>query len=163
MSARADPTVTVDRPWNQVVLAFTVTTPGSVTIGAITTAFNAQVGAGTVTPTMDFRFRRVTAWETSGANLGLQINDLVQADVDPFRTAHDEPGRNHWACCSLMWSSAGSSAVFTSATAGTGNILSVLSSGSSASILVHLELLWRFSGAVAPTNTAVTAPCIRYA
>lgn len=145
-----DPTSTVDRPWNSVVLSFNSASPGNIPVTVVRDAFRTQVGAGTTTPAIEFRFIQLRAWELTGANLGVQIFDLDTASTQPHRTQHDEPGRNHWATCGLQW--AVSQQVNTFDDASTTNIATVFTSVSAPSILIHLHILWRFAGAPAPTK-----------
>jgi len=148
-----DPSTTVDRPWNSVVLSFQITTPGNVIQSAISSAFNTQVGSGSTTPVIEFRYRDVRVWETSGANVGLTLYDLVNADVDPYRSAHDEPGRNHWAHAGAMWSVADTAAVFAGGTSPT-PIFAISSSATAVTITAHVSIYWRFAGTTAPTRIA---------
>lgn len=144
-----DPTSTVDRPWNQCVLAFTSTTTGNIPVSVVNTAFQTQVGAGTMTPALDFRFMQLRAWELSGANLAVQIYDLETQTSDPHRTQHDEPGRNHWATCGLQW--ANPQQMVTFASTSSTNIATIASSATTVQVLIHLHIMWRFTGPPKPT------------
>jgi hypothetical protein len=145
-----DPPSTVDRPWNSVVLSFNAAAAGNISVTVVRDAFRAQVGAGTTTPAIEFRFIQLRAWELSGANLGVQIYDLDSSSFEPHRTQHDEPGRNHWATCGLQW--AVNQQMNTFDDSSLTNIAAVSTSATTANILVHLHILWRFSGTPAPTK-----------
>jgi len=145
-----DPTSTVDRPWNSVVLSFNAAAAGNLPVTVVRDAFRAQVGAGSTTPAIEFRFIQLRSWELSGANLGVQIFDLDPSSAQPHRTQHDEPGRNHWATCGLQW--AVSQQVNTFDDSSTTNIASIFTSADTPNILIHLHILWRFSGTPAPTK-----------
>lgn len=151
-----DPTSTVDRPWNSVVLSFNTTASGNITVAVVRDAFRTQVGSGTTTPAMEFRFIQLRSWELSGSNLGVQIYDLDASVIQPHRTQHDEPGRNHWATCGLQW--AVSQQVNTFDDSSTTNIASVFTNVAAGNILIHLHLLWRFSGTPVPTKLVDLIP-----
>lgn len=144
---RPDPPSTVDRPWNSVVLSFKVVNSGNLLHSTIVNAFNAQVGAGTNTPSMEFRYQSLRAWDLGGGSLAVQINDLVNAN--PHHSQHDQPGRNHWSAVALEWSN-----VQRQLTVGTGTTIigSVFSDASATDVEIHLHLLWRFAGMPAPTS-----------
>lgn len=150
-----DPTSTVDRPWNSVVLSFSTTTTGLIPVTTVRDAFRAQVGAGTNTPAMEFRFLQLRAWELSGLNLAVQIFDL-DAATQPHRSQHDEPGRNHWATCGLQWAVSQQTNTFDDSS--TTNIAQLQSSGTTINGLIHLHILWRFAGAPQPTKMSNLIP-----
>lgn len=153
-----DPTSTVDRPWNSVVLSFSVTTGGNLPVTTVRDAFRAQVGSGTTTPALEFRFLQFRAWELSGQNLAVQIYDLDNG-TQPHRTQHDEPGRNHWATCGLQW--AVNQQMFTFADTSATVIATLESTGTTINALVHLHILWRFQGNPAPTKSANLIPLFK--
>jgi hypothetical protein len=138
------------------VLSFNATTPGNIPVTVVRDAFRTQVGSGTTTPTIEFRFLQLRAWELTGSNLGVQIFDLDINLAQPHRTQHDEPGRNHWATCGLQW--AVSQQVNTFPDGDTTNIASVFSSGTAVNILIHIHILWRFAGNPAPTKIVDLIP-----
>jgi hypothetical protein len=116
------------------------------------------VGAGTVTPALEFRFLQFRAWELSGANLAVQINDLAGQEV--HRSQHDEPGRNHWATCGLQWAVDKQTNTFDD-NANT-VIATVSSSADNVNVLVHLHMLWRFQGTPAPVLNSITPVSLTY-
>jgi len=154
-----DPTSTVDRLWNSVVLAFSTGTTGNIPVTTVRDAFRAQVGAGSNTPAMEFRFLQLRAWELSGLNLAVQIFDL-DANVQPHRTQHDEPGRNHWATCGLQWSVSQQTNTFDDSN--TTNIAVISSSSTDVNVLIHLHILWRFAGQPAPTLSSIQPLSLTY-
>lgn len=154
-----DPTSTVDRPWNSVVLSFSTTTGGNIPVTTVRDAFRAQVGAGTTTPALEYRFLQFRAWELSGQNLAVQIFDLDNG-TQPHRTQHDEPGRNHWATCGLQWAVSQQMNTFEDSSA---TIIATLQSNATTiNALVHLHILWRFSGPPAPTKLANLIPLFKH-
>jgi len=154
-----DPTSTVDRPWNSVVLSFSTTTGGNIPVTTVRDAFHAQVGAGFSTPVMEFRFLQFRAWELSGQNLAVQIFDLDNG-TQPHRTQHDEPGRNHWATCGLQW--AVNQQMNTFEDSNQTIIATLQSSGEEINALVHLHILWRFAGPPAPTKLSNLIPLFKH-
>lgn len=143
-----DPTATVDRPWNNVVVSLTAITNGNLTVGTLSNAFNSQVGAGTNTPSMEFRVRELRAWETTGSNIAATILDLVSSN--DHRTQHDEPGRNHWASVGLQWSNPQQQLTITSSDVN--KILAKInSSNATIAAVLHVHIQWRFGGSPVPT------------
>lgn len=142
-----DPRSTVDRPWNQVVLSFNTSTNGNIAISTISGAFNAQVGAGADTPIMEFRLKSLRAWEKSGANLAVTIKDLL--GTDDHHTQHDQPGRNHWACASLVWAASQTNNTFPSTS--TEIIATLETNVETPNITIHCNILWRFANNPVPT------------
>jgi len=141
----------VDRPWNTVVVSVPVIASGDLSVGIVYTAFNAQVADGNG-PSVDFRFRELRAWELSGGNLGVEIYDLANVAAnaaEPIRTQHDEPGRNHWASVGLRWPASAANNVY-HATSTNSVIANIETSGNNT--LVHVHLLWRFTGTPRPTR-----------
>lgn len=154
-----DPTSTVDRPWNSVVLSFSTASAGIIPVTTVRDAFRTQVGAGTTTPALEFRFLQFRAWELTGQNLGVQIFDL-DAGAQPHRTQHDEPGRNHWATCGLQWSVNQQMNTFEDSSQQT--IATVSTSGTAVNVLIHLHILWRFYGSPSPTKLAPLIPLFKH-
>lgn len=142
----ADPRSTVDRPWNQVTLSFKANA-GNITVATISAAFNAQVGSGDLTPAMEFRFKSLRAWELSGGDIGVTIKDFL--GNDDHHTQHDEPGRNHWACVSLVWAASQTNNTYPSTSA---DVIAIgTSNATTPNITYHVNILWRFGGNPAPT------------
>lgn len=146
-----DPSSTVDRPWNSVVLAINATSPGVVTVANLAPVLRSQLALPTG-GSLELRFQSLKAWDLTGGRLGVSIFDF---EGQTHRTQHDEPGRNHWASCSLVWSSALTAntlpetvtvAVFQYSTSTTATPLSTL---------FHIHLLWRFAGQ--PVSSGETA------
>jgi len=154
-----DPTSTVDRPWNSVVLSFSTAAAGTIPVTTVRDAFRTQVGAGTTTPAMEFRFLQFRAWELSGQNLAVQIFDLDNG-TQPHRTQHDEPGRNHWATVGLQWSVSQQMNTFDDSSQTL--IATIQSNATTINALVHLHIMWRFMGAPAPTNLATLIPLFKH-
>lgn len=147
-----DPTATVDRPWNNVVVSLNAGTGGTIPYTVLQTAFATQVGSDSNTPTMEFRFKELRAWEVSGANLAATIRDLTSSTGADHRTQHDEPGRNHWSAVGLKWSNAQQQ--ISKYGTDTGVFATIASSATAISAIVHVHVLWRFAGAPAPTVEA---------
>lgn len=154
-----DPTSTVDRPWNSVVLSFSTATIGTIPVTTVRDAFRAQVGAGTTTLALEFRFLQLRAWELSGQNLAVQIFDLDNG-TQPHRTQHDEPGRNHWATCGLQWSVSQQMNTFDDSSQTL--IASIQSTGTTINALIHMHILWRFAGQPAPTEIQPLIPLFKH-
>lgn len=150
LRARADPPAIVDRPWNTVTLTLPLAAAGNITVALINAAFNTQVGAGTATPALLYRFKEVRAWELSGADIALGLYDFDRATLgEVIRTQQDQPGRNHWARVASMWSVTQQNDVVPSMDT-TRDIFFLASSAATVNIRVHLNLLWRFAGASQP-------------
>jgi hypothetical protein len=146
-----DPTATVDKPWNNVVVSFTTAGVGTIPVTTVRDAFLAQLtnGSATISGNLEFQFRELRAWELAGNNVGAVINDLTTGE--PHHTMHDEPGRNHWAAVGLKW--ANSQQLITRSSNSTQVVATVSSSGvQNATILVHVQIRWRFAGGPAPTS-----------
>jgi hypothetical protein len=107
---------------------------------------------------LEFRFLQLRAWELSGANLAVQINDLAGAEV--HRSQHDEPGRNHWATCGLQWAVDKQTNTFDDNASTI--IATVSSSADDVNVLVHLHMLWRFQGQPAPVLNPVQPKSVTY-
>lgn len=152
-----DPPTTVDRPWNNLVVAFDVTAPGNITVGQVITALRAQALAGTTSIPIEVRLMEVRAWELTGANLGLQIFSCTQpttSGVSAVKTEHDQPGRNHWACCGMSWPKSHQSEPLGSNQLDA-VVLGLSTVAATADIRVHLSLVWRTQEVPVPTALAV--------
>jgi hypothetical protein len=93
------------------------------------------------------------AWETTGANLASTIKDLTNGN--DHHTMHDEPGRNHWSCVGLLWSS--TQQQITLDDASTSIVATVVSSSDAAQAVLHFHIQWRFAGRPQPTASSVFA------
>lgn len=151
MRTRADPPSIVDRPWNTVTLTLPLTAAGNITVALVNAAFNNQVGSGSTTPGMLYRFKEARAWELSGTDLSMGLYDFLGTSGagEYIRSQQDQPGRNHWARVASMWSVTQQNNVISS-TDTTLNVLFLASTATTPNIRLHLNLLWRFQGPPSP-------------
>lgn len=154
-----DPPTTVDRPWNSCTVVLDLTAPGNITVGTVITGLRTQVLNGVDTPPLEVRLRAIHVWELGGANVALEAYSLTQpttSGVSAVLTQHDEPGRNHWACCSLVWprshqmESLGSNQL-------DAVVAAVRTAAVTAFLRVHVTLTWRTEQSVVPTRLAEVA------
>lgn len=127
-----------------------LSTLGNINVALVNTAFNNQIGAGTNTPAVLYRFSQCRVWELSGADVSLSLLDFnAGGDTDAIRTQHDQAGRNHWASVAQMWPVTQQNDVIPSVNT-TRNLFVIQSGSNSPNVRVHLHLLWRFEGTANP-------------
>jgi hypothetical protein len=148
----------VDRPWNNIVLAFDFTAPTLLTVGDIIAQLRTQALAEYTVP-LSVRLYEARVWELTGANVALEIYSCTQPTISAVTavlTEHDQPGRNHWACCGLVWPKSHQQEPLGANQLGA-VVIGINTVAATSTLRLHLKLAWRAEQQSLPTRLNGTA------
>jgi len=171
-----DPPTIVQQPYNNLVVTSIIDIPAptapatktvvNVTIKEIGDALWAQLGA-TQNPSLSFKILRAALWLTNGSYFGVTFLDLQRSIQNSQRecSLEDSAAKNHFARVGVRWSAADSSVPYaTNGDTSAAKTVMSIQSPTAATVLLHVQTLWRGTLLSDPGVPAVLRPlnCFSY-